>query len=219
VDQRFARIGGRIAVGVGLAVATGLWWRKYTTPFPYSLRWMLNEEFPGLSQERLLAILAPDPGEAILEVGPGTGLFSIPVATAIGPNGSLTVVDIQQAMLDHTIASAREHGLENIEAVRCDASRLPFPDEHFDGAFLVTALGEIGDYRCALSEFERVLKPGARLVVGEFLIDWHAVRLNTLKRRAAAAGLLFTESLSTRVSYLARLERPVGRADVTVSNR
>jgi ubiquinone/menaquinone biosynthesis C-methylase UbiE len=169
---------------------------------------MLNEEFPGLTRDRLLAILAPGPGEVILEVGPGTGLFSIPVATAIGPNGSLTLVDVQQAMLDHTIANASEHGLGNIEPVCCDASRLPFPDEHFDGVFLVTALGEIGDYRYALSEFERVLKPGARLVVGEFLIDWHAVRLNTLKRRAAEAGLLFTESLPTRVSYFARLERP-----------
>src|ERR1700730_3713333 len=156
MGKRFARVGGRIAVGAGLAAAAGLWWRKYTTPFPYSLGWMLNEEFPGLSRDRMLSILAPDPGEAILEVGPGTGLFSIPVASAIGPDGSLTVVDIQQVMLDHTIASARERGLENVEAVCCDASKLPFPDESFDGAFLVTALGEIGDYRCALSEFARV---------------------------------------------------------------
>jgi ubiquinone/menaquinone biosynthesis C-methylase UbiE len=208
MEQRVAKVAGWTAVGVGVAAATGLWWRRYTTPFPYSLRWMLKEEFPGLSQERLLTILAPDPGEVILEVGPGTGLFSIPVATAIGENGSLTVVDIQQVMLDHTLAGARRHGLANIEAICCDASRLPFTDEHFDGAFLVTALGEISDYRSALSEFQRVLKPGGRLVVGEFLIDWHVVRLNTLKHLAAEAGFLCTATLRSTVSYFARLDKP-----------
>ncbi|MGH2889408.1 MAG: methyltransferase domain-containing protein, partial [Solirubrobacteraceae bacterium] len=107
-------------------------YRRYTTPFPYTHRWMLDKELPYLTRARLLEILEPRPGERALEVGPGTGLFSLPVARALGPQGALEVTDVQQAMLDHTLAAAREEGIDNIAATCADAQRLPYPDDSFD---------------------------------------------------------------------------------------
>lgn len=197
------------AAGLGaLAVGVGLRYRRYTTPFPYTHRWMLDKELPHLTRERLLEILTPQPAERMLEIGPGTGLFSLPVAREIGPEGTLSVVDVQQEMLDHTVTAAREAGLENIVPEQHDARDLPYASDSFDAAFMVTVLGEIPDYRKALGELHRVLRPGGRLVVGEFLVDWHAVPLGVLRRRAGSQGFAFQTRLGPRFSYLARFSKP-----------
>jgi ubiquinone/menaquinone biosynthesis C-methylase UbiE len=202
------------AAASGALVAAGLWWRKYTTPFPYSLRWMLDKELPYLTREGLLELLAPEPGEGVLEIGPGTGLFTLPVARAVRPGGTVDVLDVQQEMLDHTVQAAAREQLDNVRPTRGDARTLPYPDASFDAAFLVTALGEIPDRSAALTELRRVLKPGGRLVVGEWLLDWHAVPVGSLRRHARRAGLRVERRLGPRFSYYARLradeEAPAG---------
>jgi len=191
-------------LGAGAAVGAGLAYRRLTTPFPYA-PWALDRELPHLTRARLLEVLVPRPGERLLEVGPGTGLFSLPVARAVGPTGTLDIFDIQAEMLEHTIRAAGEQGLSNVSATRGDARRLPFADAAFDGAFLVTVLGEVPQWPSALRELRRVLRPGGRLVVGEFLLDWHAVPLTLLRRRGAAAGLALERRSGPPYSYLARL--------------
>lgn len=190
----------------GLGAAGGLCYRRYTTPFPYAQRWMLDKELPYLTRERLCAALAPRPGERILEIGPGTGLFSLPVAERVGPDGRLEIFDIQQVMLEHTLRNAQSAGVTNVSATCGDARRLPYPDAHFHAAYMMTVLGEIEDQDQALAELRRVLRPDGRLVVGEFLVDWHAVRLGGLRRRAARHGLRLDRRLGPRFSYLARFE-------------
>lgn len=190
----------------GLGVVGGLWYRWYTTPFPYAQRWMLDKELPHLTRERLCSALDPHPGERILEIGPGTGLFSLPVADRVAPDGRLEIFDIQQVMLDHTLRNAQAAGITNISATFGDARRLPYPDAHFHAAYMMTVLGEIEDQDQALAELRRVLRPDGRLVVGEFLVDWHAVRLGALTRRAARHGLRCARRLGPRYSYLARFE-------------
>jgi ubiquinone/menaquinone biosynthesis C-methylase UbiE len=189
---------------IAAAIAGGLWYRRKTTPFPYSQRWMLDRDFPYLTRERLCQVLTPRPGERILEIGPGTGLFSVPIAQRLQPGGKLDVFDIQQVMLDHTLCVAEAQGVTNISATRGDARALPYPEGTFDAAFMMTVLGEISDQEAALGELQRVLKVGGRLVVGEFLLDWHAVPFWILKRQAERQGLRFESRLGPSISYIAR---------------
>ncbi len=199
------RIVGACVALAAAGLAGGLWYRHKTRPFPYAQRWMLDKELPYLTRERLRQVLAPRPGERILEIGPGTGLFSVPVAQRLAPGGMLDVFDVQQAMLDHTLGVAAAHNVSNnIAATRGDARRLPYPEDTFDAAFMMTVLGEIGDQEAALGELRRVLRPGGRLVIGEFIFDWHAVPLGVLKRRAERQELRFEHRLGPRASYIAR---------------
>jgi ubiquinone/menaquinone biosynthesis C-methylase UbiE len=170
---------------------------------------MLDKEFPYLTRERLCEALTPRPGERILEIGPGTGLFSVPVAQLLEPGGRLDVFDIQQAMLDHTLRVAAEQNVGNIVATCGDARRLPYEEGTFDAAFMMTVLGEISDQEAALGELRRVLKANGRLVVGEFLFDWHAVPLRILKRRAKRQGFSFENRLGPRLSYIARFSTSI----------
>ena len=208
-NQRYqqSRLMRKVGVGVALAIAGaagGLWYRHKTRPFPYAQRWMLDKELPYLTRERLCQVLAPQPGERILELGPGTGLFSVPVAQRLLPGGTLDVFDVQQVMLDHTLRVAAERNVDNIVATRGDARCLPYPEGTFDAAFMMTVLGEIPDQEAALGELQRVLKPGGRLVIGEFIFDWHAVPFGVLRRRTERQGLQFERRLGPRFSYIAR---------------
>jgi ubiquinone/menaquinone biosynthesis C-methylase UbiE len=152
-----------------------------------------------------LEILAPAPGERVLEVGPGTGYYSLAVAAALD-GGTLDIFDISQEFLDNVTRTARDRGIENITATQGDARPLPYSDDRLDAAFLVAVLGEIPDQDAALRELARVLRPGGRLVVGESLAsgDPHAVPFGKLRRRAENAGFALERRQGGPLAYFAR---------------
>jgi ubiquinone/menaquinone biosynthesis C-methylase UbiE len=173
-------------------------------PYPYAQHRLLDLPLPLLTCRRLDVLLQPRPGERILEIGPGTGLQSLHVAPQLAAGGQLAIVDIQPQMLDHVMARAARHSIGNISPHLAGADALPFPDAHFDAAYLVTVLGEIPQRQAALAELRRVLKPGGRLVIGEFA-DRHQVTLPTLITMANAAGLSFRRRTGMPFAYYALL--------------
>jgi ubiquinone/menaquinone biosynthesis C-methylase UbiE len=187
-------------------LGAALWWRKNPSACPYSQRFWVEAPHPFITPERLREILEPQPGERVLEVGPGTGYYTLPVASWLGPDGRLDALDVQQEMLDHTMRRAASEEIENISAVRADARKTPFPDDSFDAAFLVTVLGEIPDQDAALRELHRVVKPGGRIVVGELFGDPHMVTHGALRDRAEAAGLTVDRKLGGRLWHFTRLQ-------------
>jgi ubiquinone/menaquinone biosynthesis C-methylase UbiE len=187
-------------------VAAALWWRNNPSACPYSQRFWVEAPHPFITRKRLLEILAPAPGERVLEVGPGTGYYSLPVAERLD-GGALAVFDIQQEMLDHVMRRAVEQGVTNLEPTLGDARALTYADASFDAAFLVTVLGEIPDQDAALRELARVLRPGGRLVVGELFGDPHMVTLGKLRERAERSGFRFDRRLGSPLGYFACFER------------
>src|SRR5918997_2404011 len=160
-----------ITGGLVLVTAAGLLayvtrQRKDPSACPYGLRFSLDLPHLFVTRSRLREILSPEPGERVLEVGPGTGYYSLHAARWLEPGGTLEVLDIQHEMLDHTMRRAHELGISNVVPTRGDAQALPYPDGHFDAAYLVATLGEVPDKGSALRELRRVLKPGGRLVAG-----------------------------------------------------
>lgn len=199
----------RSAYGAGLGAVGGLaagalYWRRNPSACPYSQRVFVQAPHPLITRARLLEVLAPAPGERLLEVGPGTGYYSLEVAEQLRPGGQLTLVDVQAEMLAHAAKRASERGLENVVAMHRDARNLPYGEGAFDGAFLVTVLGEIPDQDAALRELRRVLGAGGRLVVGEIVVDPHHVTLRSLRARAEAAGFRFERRVGGRLGYFAR---------------
>ena len=135
--QRRALIAG-VALLTGVAVALGyaFWWRKNPSACPYEQHFFLEMPHPFLTRAGLRRILAPRPGERVLEVGPGTGYYTLNVAQQLAPDGTLDILDLQQQMLDHTMRRAREHDITNIVPTRGDAVALPYPDDTFDAAYM-----------------------------------------------------------------------------------
>ncbi|HYC57651.1 MAG TPA: class I SAM-dependent methyltransferase [Candidatus Binatia bacterium] len=196
------------ALAVLLLVLTRYFSLKYPGPMPHILRWTLLLPRGNHTPEKLVRVLRPKRGERILEIGPGTGIHAVRVAAALEPGGSVDAIDVQQAMLNDVMRRANEARLENVHVRRASASRIPFPDHTFDAAYLIGVLGELRNGAAAMRELRRVLKPNARLVIGEVLFDPDYVRLSALKKRAGAAGFRFDKKLGGSVSYLARFRSP-----------
>lgn len=192
------------AAGVG---AIAWWWRKNPSACPYNQRFWVQAPHPFITRERLLATLEPKVGERILEIGPGTGYYTLDVARALQPNGSLDIFDLQQEMLDHTIRRAGEAGLSNVAPQQGNAEKLPYDDITFDGVYLVTVLGEIPDRAAALREVHRVLKADGRLVVGELFGDPHMVTLSRLQREATDTGFAFETHSGPKFGFFARFQK------------
>ena len=192
-------------IGAAATLAAALWWRKNPSACPYSQRFWVQAPHPFITRERLRATLDPSPGERILEIGPGTGYYTLDLADWIGPEGALEIFDIQQEMLDHTMDRVGERGLGNVTAARGDARALPYDDDSVDAVVLITVLGEIPDQDAALAEIARVLRPGGRLVVGEVIGDPHYTSPGALRERAEAAGLRFERRNGPAFGYFARL--------------
>ena len=198
----------RVALLALLGVAAAaLWWRRNPSACPYNQRFWVEAPHPLITRNRLRSTLAPRPGERLLEVGPGTGYYALPVASWLGPGGTLEVLDVQREMLDHTLRRAAEERVDGIVATEADARSMPYEDESMDGAYLVTVLGEIPDQDAALRELRRVVRPGGRVVVGELFGDPHWVSPPALRRRAEAAGLRFEQRAGTPLGYFARFAR------------
>jgi len=192
-------------VAVGAWMLSRVWSRRDPGPMPHLLQWVLRLPRGPHSPRHLIELLSPRSGERILEVGPGIGIHSVPVASCLSPGGVLDVLDVQQEMLDDLLRRAARAGVTNISARRADAKVLPYPDRVFDAAFLIGVLGEIPDEVGALRELRRVLKPGGRLVVGEVVVDPDFVPLPALEQKAGAAGFELVRVAGPRASYLALL--------------
>ena len=203
--QRTALVVGGIVLLVGAASLLVYLRRQRKDPSacPYGLRFSLDLPHPFVTRPRLREMLSPEPGQRVLEVGPGTGYYALQAARWLEPGGILDILDIQQEMLDHTMHRARAMGVSNIVPRRGDAQALPYPHDHFDSAYLVATLGEVPDKGRALRELRRVLKRGGRLVVGEVLLDPHKVTFEELRRLTEAGGLDHERTLKGTLGYFA----------------
>jgi ubiquinone/menaquinone biosynthesis C-methylase UbiE len=200
------RAARRLGLVAGFGVLGGaLWWRRHPSACPYSQRFWVEAPHPFITRDRLRSVLEPAAGERVLEVGPGTGYYALPVASWLGPSGRLDVLDVQQEMVDHTLRRASAEGIANIAGEVGDAREMPYEDSSFDAAYLVTVLGEIPDQDAALRELRRVVKPGGRIVVGELFGDPHMVTFRALRDRAEAAGLEVERKLGGRLWHFTRL--------------
>jgi ubiquinone/menaquinone biosynthesis C-methylase UbiE len=115
----------------------------------------------------LVRKLQPRPGERLLGAGRHAGSFAAEVAEKLWPGGELALVDVPDSAADE----AHARGLESVQLVG-DATRLPFDDASFDGAYVTGATDFV--------ELKRVLKPGSRVFVGD----------RRARRDAVAAGLV-----------------------------
>ena len=128
----------------------------------------------------------PEPLARGLEIGAGTGYFSLNLLRA-GLLDEAVATDVSDGMLSALSRSAERLGLSGrIETVTCDAEALPFENESFDIVFGHAVLHHIPDLPQAFREFRRVLKPGGVVAFcGE--PSRTGDRLAALPKRAALA--------------------------------
>ena len=131
----------------------------------YDAKWGIDFGPGGLEQVmgKLGKVLPRDawPFSDALEVGAGTGYFSLNLLLG-GQVRRATCTDISPGMIEVLEGNAARLGLD-VDAVACDAERLPFADGSFDLVLGHAVLHHLPDLERAFGEFRRVLRPGGWL--------------------------------------------------------
>jgi ubiquinone/menaquinone biosynthesis C-methylase UbiE len=176
-------------------------------------------ETPGrrlwLPPAKVLLKLGVRPGMRVADIGAGSGYFSIPLASAVAPDGVVKAVDFQPEMLE--FLRGKLTGTENIETVAGTAQASTLADSSCDLALLANLWHELDEREAVLAEQRRILCPGGRLAI----LDWrtdatpppgppvaHRIAVADVRAALARAGWLnITHTSVGPYSYLVLADR------------
>jgi ubiquinone/menaquinone biosynthesis C-methylase UbiE len=121
----------------------------------------------GLKVPEVVAALKLKPGQLVADIGAGTGVFSLPLARAVRPGGTLYAVEVDEKLLQHILDTGEEQGVVNIQPVYGEYSD-PLLPVQVDLAFIHDVLHHIQDRETYLKNLAGDLKPTGRIVVIDF---------------------------------------------------
>jgi ubiquinone/menaquinone biosynthesis C-methylase UbiE len=122
----------------------------------------------NLKVDEIVARVAPRPGQTVADLGAGTGLFSVPLARAVGPMGRVYAIDIDKGFFPQIDDKAKEQHLANIRTVLGEFADPKLPARDVDLAFMHDVLHHIQDRPTYLKNAARYLKPSGRFVIVDY---------------------------------------------------
>ncbi len=174
-------------------------------------------------RRRFLRFVPIRPGDAVLEVGCGTGVVVRDVAAIVGRRGRVVGVDPSLTIL----AAARKLRRQDVRGGRItlrlgDGAILPFAAGRFDAALAITVILHVADPLRVVREMARVIRPGGRVGLqdqdfGTVAVTHPDRALTDLIMREVAARVYAEPYSGRRLPGLLRaagLERVRLRADV-----
>jgi ubiquinone/menaquinone biosynthesis C-methylase UbiE len=141
-------------------------------------------------------------GMTVLDLGCGTGIFTVEMAAMVGAEGTVHAVDLQRPLLERTQARVQQAAVaDRVELHHAGAYHLPLETSSIDLAVLIATLTQIPQKAPALAELRRVLKPDARLAISEELPDPAYVPPPVSRRWVEAAGFIFAGQAGSPFCY------------------
>jgi len=173
------------------------WWLCFT--FDNPLRRLIH------NPEAILGSFVRS-GDTVLDVGPGMGYFTLPLAELVGPSGRVIAADIQQKMLDAVLRRARRRGVADRIQIHLSTPESIGIDEKVDFVLAFWIVHEIANQETFFKQIRDILKPSRGLLLAEPVI--HVTRQMFLRTLGAAKemGLIVREKPIIRLSHSALLE-------------
>jgi 2-polyprenyl-3-methyl-5-hydroxy-6-metoxy-1,4-benzoquinol methylase len=168
-------------------------------------------------RDAIVAALGLEPGQRVIDVGAGTGLFMGPLSLGVGDTGRVSAVDITPEFL--TILREESRGFSNVVVVPGTATDLTLEPDSHDVAVLIDVYHHVEYPELFLASLMRTLRPGGELVVVDFrriegvtskpMLSHVRAGQEVVRSEFEAAGFEFLESRDwMRENYFLRFRRP-----------
>jgi 2-polyprenyl-3-methyl-5-hydroxy-6-metoxy-1,4-benzoquinol methylase len=107
-------------------------------------------------REKILAAVGLKRGMKVADIGAGTGLFTIPFAKAVGPEGKVYAVEIARKFLEHIHSRAQQAKMANVETVLCTERSVELPEASVDLAFICDVYHHFEFPKASLASLHKV---------------------------------------------------------------
>jgi ubiquinone/menaquinone biosynthesis C-methylase UbiE len=175
--------------------------------YPHQLAFLIDNPLRRLliTPEAIAERLDVQRSSRVLEVGPGSGFFSVELARRAG---RVELFDLQPEMLAKARRKLRAAGAGNVGFVAGDARQLPYAPGSFDRALLVAVLGEVPEPERCLRSVRDALAPGGLIAVHEQLPDPDLIRPERLHRMLGDAGFGYVQRWGRPWNHTALFRKP-----------
>lgn len=166
-------------------------------------------------REEIVASIGIEPGQAVADVGAGTGLYEPLLAAAVGTEGTVFAVDIVPRFIEYIASKAAERNLTQITTILGDDRSTGLAEGSVDFVFICDTYHHFEDHEAMLASIHQALRPGGRFVV----VDYERIepRIEHIRADKAqftaeieAAGFRFTEEIEIdgmEENYVLHFER------------
>ena len=166
-------------------------------------------------REEIVASIGIEPGQAIADVGAGTGLYEPLFAAAVGTEGTVYAVDIVPGFIEYIATKAAEQNLTQIMTILGDDRSTGLAEGSVDFVFVCDTYHHFEDHEAMLASIHQALRPGGKFVVVEYeRIEPRVEHIRADKAQFTAeieaSGFRFTEEIEIdgmEENYVLHFER------------
>ncbi len=168
VNSRYLAVLGVLAVSAPMAPVSALHLGGRPAE-DWALVLESGRRIEGLEIDEVVSRIGLQPGEVVADMGAGTGIFSVSLARAVGPTGTVLAVEVDPGFLPMIDQKALDGGVDNIQTVLGEFQDPRLPRRDVDVAFFHDVIHHIEGRQAYLRTTARYLAPGSRIVV----VDYH----------------------------------------------
>lgn len=123
------------------------------------------------AREAVIAAIGVQEGDAIADIGAGTGLYALLFAQRTGARGVIYAVDIEPRFLKLINQRAADSDLRNVVAVLGREDDITLPHNSIDFAFIADTYHYFSDPAPIMASVREALRPGGRVILLDYNLD------------------------------------------------
>jgi ubiquinone/menaquinone biosynthesis C-methylase UbiE len=171
--------------------------------------------------EAVLKTLNLQPGQIVVDIGAGSGYFTVRLARAVGEKGQVFALDVDEGMINHLRQRLTTEQLRNVTVIQVPAHDPLLIDQSADVVFICDTYHHIEDRDVYMRKVRKGLKPNGRVVIVDFYKREGipvgpplGMRLSedAVQKELQAAGLQVTEKLTTLPNQYIIIAQPTTAA-------
>ena len=146
--------------------------------------------------EEVVKLLQITPGMKVADIGAGTGYFEGPLSAAVGPNGQVLALDIEQSMVDYITARMDKEKIANVKALQIPGDDPKLASSSVDRVLIVDTWHHIPGREAYAKKLAEGLAPGGFVMIVDFTMEaehgppkMHRIAPEDVKKELETAGL------------------------------